>query len=127
MARIDTNNSIIGEKSYFQGRFMVKGKLRVDGKFEGGVLEVDQLEVGPKGKVKTDIYANTVNVEGLIIGNIEAKLRVYLLPTSKVIGNIRTKELISREGVTFEGNCVISDNFTQSPKEALIKLFNEEN
>ena len=31
ISRGEITNSIIGEKSFFEGRFMVKGALRVDG------------------------------------------------------------------------------------------------
>jgi len=124
MSKMDSSNSTIGTKSYFEGRFIVKGTLRIEGKFEGEAVEVEQLFVGTKGRVKTDVYANNVDVEGLIIGNIEAKNRVFLRPTSKVLGNIKTKELIIQNGVVLEGSCMIGTNFQQSPKEELIKLYN---
>ena len=33
-------NSTIGEDSYFGGRFLVKGNMRIDGTFEGKALPV---------------------------------------------------------------------------------------
>ena len=48
-------NSTIGPKSQFEGRFAVKGSLRIDGKFEGEALIVDKVFIGPRGKVKTNI------------------------------------------------------------------------
>ena len=123
--KVDSNNSTIGAQSYFNGRFMVKGALRIDGKFEGEVLEVEQLFVGPQGKVKTNIFANIVNVEGLVIGNIIAKNRVFLHPSSKVLGDITTKELIIQNGVILEGNCKIGNNFSESPRELLLALFHD--
>ena len=45
-------DTVIGGKSSFEGRFAVKGNLRIDGKFEGRILQVDQLQIGPDGKVK---------------------------------------------------------------------------
>ena len=61
-------NSSIGEESSFEGRFAIRGSLRIDGRFEGQALLVDQLQIGPKGRVKTNIIATSVVVEGLIIG-----------------------------------------------------------
>ena len=63
--------SLIGEDSRFEGRFLVKGSMRIDGRFEGGALMVDQLAVGAKGRVRTNITASSVVVEGVVIGNIE--------------------------------------------------------
>ena len=127
MSKGDSSQSLITEKSYFEGRFMVKGVLNVEGKFEGEAIEVERLFIGPKGKMKTDIYANYVDVQGLVIGNIEAKNRVHLRPTSKVLGNIKTKELLIENGVILEGSCMIGTDFNDSPKEMLHKLYNEEN
>ena len=40
--------STIGESSSFEGRFAVRGNLKIDGRFEGEALLVDQLAVGPR-------------------------------------------------------------------------------
>jgi cytoskeletal protein CcmA (bactofilin family) len=121
----ELSNSTIGERSFFEGRFMIKGSLRIDGKFEGEMLEVDQLVIGPKGKVKTNIKATNVMVEGIVIGNITAKNRVYLLPQSKILGDIKTPELIVQNGVILEGKCNVSNNLDSPSKEYFEKIYKE--
>ncbi len=101
-------NSTIGENSYFEGRFAVKGSLKIDGRFEGETLLVDQLQIGAKAKVKTDISATSVVVEGIVIGNISASRRILLLSTARVLGDLKTPELIIQDGVVLEGRCTIS-------------------
>ena len=101
-------NSTIGEDSFFEGRFAIRGNLRVDGKFEGQSLLVDQLQVGPKGRVRTNIIATSVVVEGVVIGNITSSRRILLLSTARVLGDIKTPELIIQDGVVLEGRCTIS-------------------
>jgi cytoskeletal protein CcmA (bactofilin family) len=98
----------IGEQSVFEGRFAVRGSLRVDGTFEGQALVVDQLAVGPKGRVRAGITATSVVVEGIIIGNIAASRRILLLATARVLGDLKTPELIIQDGVVLEGKCTIS-------------------
>jgi cytoskeletal protein CcmA (bactofilin family) len=98
----------IGEDSFFEGRFAIRGSLRIDGRFEGQALLVDQLQIGPKGKVKTNIFATSVVVEGIIVGNITASRRILLLSTARVLGSIKTPELIIQDGVILEGRCTIS-------------------
>lgn len=121
----EMTNSIIGIKSFFEGRFMVKGTLRIDGKFEGMMLEVEQLFIGPTGKVKTDIKASNVVIEGMVIGNITAKSRVFLMPTARIYGDIRTPELIIQNGVILEGRCHISKDLKTGVKELLERKYNE--
>ncbi|UCF96510.1 MAG: polymer-forming cytoskeletal protein [Spirochaetaceae bacterium] len=101
-------NSTIGENSAFEGRFVVRGNLRIDGTFEGRTLVVDQLQIGEKAKVKTNINATSVVVEGLVIGNIIANRRILLLSTARVLGDLKTPELIIQDGVVLEGRCTIS-------------------
>ncbi len=101
-------NSTIGEESLFQGRFAIRGSLRIDGRFEGEALLVDQLQIGPKGRVKTNIIATSVVVEGVIMGNISASRRILLLSTARVLGDVKTPELIIQDGVVLEGRCTIS-------------------
>ena len=115
----EVTNSTIGENSYFNGKFFINGSLKIDGKFEGKSLQADQLYIGTTGKVKTNIYASSVIVEGIVIGNVTAKNRVMLLPTSRILGDIKTPELIIQNGVILEGRCMISNDLKHSAKELI--------
>jgi cytoskeletal protein CcmA (bactofilin family) len=117
----EVTNSTIGENSYFSGKFFINGSLKIDGKFEGKSLQADQLYIGVTGKVKTNITATNVIVEGIVVGNITARNRVMLLPTSKILGDIKTPELIIQNGVILEGRCMISNDLKHSAKD-LIEL-----
>lgn len=116
-------NSFIGENTIFEGRFMVQGSMRIDGKFEGNLLAVDQLEIGPKARVKTKITASSVIVKGVVIGNIEASKRILLFGTARVLGDLKTPELIIQEGVIFEGHCSITPARIEEPKEFIETLY----
>jgi len=115
----DTSTNVIGEKSYFTGNFSINGSLRIDGRFEGKSLKADQLYIGHDGKIKTNIEAVSVIVEGLIMGNINATSRVLLMPTAKVYGDIRTPELIIQNGVLLEGRCTIANDLRTSAGDAI--------
>lgn len=121
------SNSIIGEGSYFKGEFTLKGTLRVEGCYEGDKLEVDNIIIGQTGKVKSNIKSIAAVIEGIVVGNIEASSRVMLMPTSRVLGEIRTPELIIQNGVMLEGLCVISPNPQTNPKETILSLYNSNN
>ncbi len=115
----DQSTNVIGEKSYFTGNFSINGSLRIDGRFEGKSLKADQLYIGHEGKVKTNIEAVSVIVEGLIMGNINATSRVLLMPTAKVFGDIRTPELIIQNGVLLEGRCTIANDLRTSAGDVI--------
>ena len=118
-------SSTIGANSFFNGKFMVKGSMRVDGRFEGQILMVDQLQIGPKARLKTNITATSVVVEGLVLGNIYATRRVLLLSTARVLGDIKTPELIIQDGVILEGRCTISHVQIDNAREYIQSLYEE--
>ena len=123
----EITNSTIGPNSYFTGRFFINGSLKIDGKFEGKSLQAEQLYIGVTGKVKTNILANSVIVEGVIIGNITARNRVMLLPTAKILGDIRTPELIIQNGVILEGRCMIAHDLKTSAKNIIEVEYTKDN
>ncbi|MCX8058654.1 MAG: polymer-forming cytoskeletal protein [Spirochaetes bacterium] len=117
--------TFIGEKSFFSGKILTTEQLRVDGKFEGEELRVEHLIVGRNGKVKCNIIANTIIVEGIIIGNIYARTRIMLMPTAAILGDIKTPELIIQNGVILEGNCIIAPDPKHYPKEIIEKRYED--
>jgi cytoskeletal protein CcmA (bactofilin family) len=124
--RGEETNSTIGLNSRFEGKFAVKGSIRIDGKFEGEVLIVDKVFIGPSGKVKTNIKATSVVVEGILIGNIHATNRVLLLPTSRILGDIQTPELIIQNGTILKGRCTISHGSDQDARELIQSLYDRD-
>ena len=122
----ETTNSMIGPNSFFTGRFYINGNLKIDGKFEGKSLSAETLYIGVSGKIKTDVTANTVFVEGVVLGNITARNRVMLLPTAKIYGDIKTPELIIQNGVILEGRCIISNDLKHSAKDLIEQEYNRD-
>jgi cytoskeletal protein CcmA (bactofilin family) len=119
-------DTLIGAGSFFEGMLAVKGNLKIDGKFEGKSLVVDQLQVGQRGRVRTSIEAASVVVEGMVIGNISATRRILLLSTARVLGDLRTPELIIQDGVILEGKCTISHVQMENARSYLESLYSSE-
>jgi cytoskeletal protein CcmA (bactofilin family) len=115
----------IGEDSVFEGRFAIRGNLRIDGRFEGSSLLIDQLHVGPTGRIKTDIVATSVVVEGVVLGNITAERRILLLSTARVLGELRTPELIIQDGVILEGKCSIGHMKVANTRQFIQSLYDK--
>lgn len=115
----DVAVNVIGENSYFTGKFVINGSLRIDGRFEGRSLQAEQLYIGPHGKIRTNIDAASVIVEGLVIGNINASSRVMLMPTARILGDIKTPELIIQNGVILEGRCTIANDQKSNAREQI--------
>jgi cytoskeletal protein CcmA (bactofilin family) len=117
--------TVIGEGSQFFGRYKIDGNLRIDGKFEGEILLVDHLQIGPQGRAKTNIKAVSIVVEGIVIGNLSASTRILLLSTARVLGDIKTPELIIQDGVVLEGGCTISHYELDNTKGYIENLYTQ--
>lgn len=121
----ELSKSIIGENSFFEGKFYIKGELEVNGKFEGTSLKVDHLYVGKKGRVKSNIKSSSIIIEGIVVGNLLADSRIILYPTARVLGNMRTPELIIQKGSIIEGRCIISNDLENPARDLILKLYDE--
>ena len=95
--------------------------------YEGEKLEVDNIIIGQTGRIKSNVKSVSAVIEGIVIGNIEAASRVKLMPTSRVLGEIRAPELKIQNGVVLEGLCVVAPDPKTNPKETILSLYNSEN
>ncbi len=120
------SENIIGRGSFFQGRLALNANLKIHGKYEGDLLKLDTLSVGKTGRVKANIKANNVIIEGVVIGNIQASVRVLLYPTARILGNIQTPELIIQNGVIFEGKCRITNKENPSANQLITSLYDSD-
>lgn len=117
-------NSTIGEGSSFEGKFYISGSLKIDGKFEGEIKTDEELVVGEKGRVKTDIFAKSVVVAGTVIGNIQAEYEVRLLETAKVLGDITAPAISIQRGVVTHGLVTITGNAKKDARKYIEDSFN---
>jgi cytoskeletal protein CcmA (bactofilin family) len=124
MPRSDLRRTYISAGSLFSGRFINHEIVTIDGRFEGHRVEAREVFIGKSGRVKADIRAEHIIVEGVVIGDIESSSRVILMPTARVLGRVTTNELIIQRGVVFEGTCVIRNDVTdKSSADHILALY----
>ena len=101
----EENIAFLGKDTVFEGKISFKGVLRLDGKFDGKILESGTLIVGETAIVKGQFDVNTIFIHGLVEGEIYARERVEIHSTGKVYGNLLAPILTINEGGLFEGHC----------------------
>lgn len=79
--------------------------LCINGRFEGELDTKGMLAIGEKAEVNAKIKGEIILVAGEINGDIEAQKQLELMPTSRVIGNVKTPVLNIRAGAILKGNC----------------------
>ena len=95
----------LGKETVFEGKMTFEGVFRLDGKFEGQIFDSGTLIVGETAVVKGKIGVNSIIINGLLEGEVNAKGRTEIHSTGKFYGNIVTPVLTINEGGIFEGHC----------------------
>jgi len=103
-------NTVIGVGSSFRGTLMVSGTLKIDGEFDGDVLNCERLEIGEHGVMRSDIEVKSADVQGKVYGSIRALGIVELRAGAHVEGDVAAASVVMEPGVFFNGRCTMLEN-----------------
>src|SRR5207249_745253 len=103
-------NTVIGVGSSLRGTLMVSGTLRIEGDFEGDILNCERLEVGQHGLMRADIEVKEAVIEGRVQGNIRALGSLEMKSGARVEGDIAAMTVIMEQGVYFTGRCTMLES-----------------
>lgn len=110
MGAQDKDRALIGPSITFTGTLSGEEDVVIQGRIEGSVeFKGYSVTVGKHGRIKADIRAREVNVEGELEGNIFGEERVELCTTAKVKGNIEAPRVIMQDGALFKGSIDMSN------------------
>jgi len=97
------------------GDFDFKGMVRVNGHIAGSVYsKTGTLIVDAEARVDAIIDVAVAVIGGTVAGDIVARERVELGPSSRIYGNIWTREIVIKNGAIFEGVCHMIDDRKQA-------------
>ena len=95
---------VIGPTLVFKGELSAEEDLFIEGRIEGTIAHHKKnLTVGKQGRVKADIDARSVFIEGQLVGDIRSDGTVTLAKGANVEGNIFCANIIMEEGARFVG------------------------
>ena len=100
-------NTVIGVNSNFRGTLMVSGTLRIDGEFEGDILNCDRLEIGEHGIMRADVEVKDALIMGRVYGNIRALGAIEMRSGARVEGDVAALTVAMEQGVRFTGRCTM--------------------
>ena len=107
-------NTVIGIGSNFRGTMMVSGTLRIEGEFEGDILNCERLEIGEHGVMRADIEVREALVQGRVHGNIRALGTLDMKSGARVEGDIAAMTVTMEPGVHFTGRCTMLDTGSEA-------------
>ena len=111
------NVSVIGPTLEFKGELRADEDLVIEGQVEGTIAHhKKRLTIGKQGRVRADIDANSVIVEGQLVGDIHGDEVVSLASGADVTGNIFCRRIVIEDGARFNGRIDMGDQ----PKVTLV-------
>jgi len=114
------NVSVIGPTLVFKGELSADEDLVIEGRIEGTIAHHKKnLMVGKQGRVRANIHASSVIVEGQLIGDIHSEGIVSLAIGADVKGDIYCGRIVMEDGARFKGKIDMGEPLKVNvPKES---------
>ena len=100
--------SVLSSDLKVKGNLLTSGDIQIEGIIEGDI-QAHLLTVGETSKIKGEIVADDVIINGNVIGCVRG-LKVRLTNKARVQGDIIHKAIAIESGAHFEGTVQRSDN-----------------
>ena len=109
--------SVIGPTLKFKGELTANEDLIIEGQIEGKIAHQEKnLTVGKSGRVKADIHAKEIEIQGRVDGDIRGDDIVKLAKSAVVHGNIHCGRIVMEDGAHFSGSITME---ARAPKPAV--------
>ena len=112
------DTTYFGKNLKINGSVSGEGSLIILGSFEGEFNLAGRLKVAQGARIKGNVKATDIYVNGNIEGSITASEKVHLDNTARVKGGIATPSISVLEGAMFDGEIQMSSRTPQESKQA---------
>jgi cytoskeletal protein CcmA (bactofilin family) len=108
----------IGKSIVIKGDVSGGGNVYWDGKLEGSVeLQDGAFAVGPEGRVRANLQAPSIVVQGRVNGDLHGFERTELKRSAIVVGDIHTPRIAIEDGASFEGTVQVHQDLSRQTKK----------
>ena len=108
--------SVLSSDLKVKGNLLSSGDIQIEGTIEGDI-QAHLLTVGETSKIKGEIIADDVIINGNVVGCVRG-LKVRLTNKARVQGDIIHKAIAIESGAHFEGTVQRTDNpFADMPEK----------
>lgn len=97
-------NTVIGSTLVIDGEITGDEALIIQGTVKGRITLTENVFVENSATLQADIEAESVEIGGVVTGNITASSRVEIKAEGKCIGDIKSPRILIADGALFKGN-----------------------
>ncbi len=99
--------TIIGADASFKGELTFDKGVRLLGKFDGQIETKGNLLVAEGARLSGEVKACNAQIDGEMVGNLNANGKVLLSATASLEGDLETARLEVADGATFVGRVIV--------------------
>ncbi|WP_300159713.1 polymer-forming cytoskeletal protein [Solidesulfovibrio sp.] len=100
-------NAFLGAGTYFTGRLVFEGVVRLDGCFDGEIASSGTLIVGKNARLTGQVAVGRLSCGGSVTAEVTAASKVTITSTGRLTGSVRTPALVVEEGGCLDGEVVM--------------------
>ncbi len=98
-------NTIIGEKTTFEGIITTETSLKIEGTMKGDIRSSGHVIIGTTGFVDGNINAGNLYVAGKINGDVNVQQKTQFVSGGYLHGNIISNDISMEIGSVIDGMC----------------------
>jgi cytoskeletal protein CcmA (bactofilin family) len=112
----------IGKSVVIKGELSGSEDLTIEGQVEGKIeLRQNVLTIGPNARIKAQVFAKTVVIQGEVHGNVTASERVEIRDSGSVDGDLSAPRVAISDGAHFRGSIDMQRGQTAAGKPEAAK------
>lgn len=106
--QLESEITLLSQGSLIKGDVTFDRMTRIHGRIEGRVkgLAGSVIVVGETASVHGEIEGDEVIIDGFVHGDVEAKSKVTISESGRLIGNVRAPKFEVKFGAHFEGKAI---------------------
>ena len=104
MSATNERLSVFGPTLRFKGELKAQEDIKIEGRIEGTIEHQQRVVVGAKGEVVAKVNAATIDVDGRVQGDMNARKSIKVNQSAVVRGNVRAPSVSITEGANFNGS-----------------------
>ena len=97
-------NTVIGSTIVIDGEITGSYALVVQGAIKGRIQLTESVFVENSARLEADLDVETVEIGGVVTGNINARGKVEIKAEGKMVGDIKAPRILIADGALFKGN-----------------------
>ena len=96
--------TIISKGITIDGEISGKDPVVVEGNVKGKITQSATVTIAESGVVEADVETTEVHISGAMTGNVQAKDRVEIATSGRVVGDLKAPRSSIADGAGFKGH-----------------------